>query len=277
MTLTAPLKWHGGKSYLAPWILSHFPPHVHYVEPYAGGLAVLLAKPPELVLDHSEVINDINNELTTFWAVLRAPEWFEKFKRTVEATPFSQGVFDVAVDPHPALTKTADEWAVSMAFRLFVKVRMSRQGLMKDFATLSKNRTRRRMNEQVSAWLTSIEGLAEVHDRLKRVLILNNKAVNVIRSEDSKNTLFYLDPTYLHETRTATDAYQYEMSVPDHIELLEALCDIEGKFILSGYPSDLYDEFATARGWRTDEKEIDNKAGGGSMKRTMVEKLWMNF
>lgn len=44
--LTGPLKWHGGKSYLADWIISLMPKHLHYVEPYAGGLAVLLAKDP---------------------------------------------------------------------------------------------------------------------------------------------------------------------------------------------------------------------------------------
>ena len=77
--LTPPLKWHGGKSYLADWIIDRMPPHLHYVEPFAGGLAVLLAKNP---LDlrhqwsdkssekgHSEVVNDLNQELMNFWQV----------------------------------------------------------------------------------------------------------------------------------------------------------------------------------------------------------------
>ena len=42
MTKMCPLKWWGGKSYLADWIISLMPKHLHYVEPYAGGLAVLL-------------------------------------------------------------------------------------------------------------------------------------------------------------------------------------------------------------------------------------------
>ncbi len=82
-----PLKWHGGKHYLATRIVALMPPHVHYVEPYAGGLAVLLAKNPEGV---SEVVNDLHRGLTTFWRVLQQPDTFEEFRRTVEAVPFSE-------------------------------------------------------------------------------------------------------------------------------------------------------------------------------------------
>lgn len=42
-SLTPPLKWHGGKHYLSSRLVAMMPPHTHYVEPFAGGLAVLLA------------------------------------------------------------------------------------------------------------------------------------------------------------------------------------------------------------------------------------------
>ncbi len=35
--LTQPLKWHGGKSYLAKKIIELMPPHLHYVETHFGG------------------------------------------------------------------------------------------------------------------------------------------------------------------------------------------------------------------------------------------------
>jgi len=57
------------------------------------------------------------------------------------------------------------------------------------------------MNEQASAWLRAVDGLPDVHQRLQRVVILNDDAVIVIRQQDGPHTLYYLDPPYLHETR----------------------------------------------------------------------------
>lgn len=264
--IAGPLKWHGGKSYLARWIISHFPAHLHYVEPYFGGGAVLLQKPCDGV---SEVVNDIYGELVNFWLVLRDREMFDQLVRLCEATPFSEAVF------HDADLANGDP--VTAAWRFFVRARQSRQGLMKDFATLTRNRTRRGMNEQASAWLGAIEGLPAVHERLKRVVILCRPALEVIQQQDGENTLFYLDPPYLHEARRTTDAYRFEMSREDHRELLVVLAGIRGKFVLSGYPSSLYDDFASQAGWARRSKTIDNKASSGKTKERKEEVIWMNY
>ena len=210
-----PLKWHGGKSYLADWIISLMPEHTHYVEPYFGGGAVLFRKDPE---GASEVVNDINGKLHNFWTCLRCEERFEHMVRLLEATPVSEMRF-----------AEAREWRATIdvyrAVDFFVQYRQSRQGLGKDFATLSRNRTRRGMNEQVSSWLSAIDGLPDAHERLKRVVILNRDALDVIRQQDGPNTLFYLDPPYLHETRSSTGEYDHEMSVEDHADLMYALAN----------------------------------------------------
>ena len=62
------------------------------------------------------------------------------------------------------------------------------------------------MNGNTSEWLSAIEGLPDVHRRLSRVLIENMNAIALIEREDTPATLFYCDPPYLHETRTAPDA-----------------------------------------------------------------------
>jgi hypothetical protein len=85
-SLEPPIKCHGGKQRYAPRIIELMPPHKHYVEPFAGGLGVLLAKDPEGV---SEVVNDLNGDLMNFWDVLRDPQLFAPFVRIAEATPFS--------------------------------------------------------------------------------------------------------------------------------------------------------------------------------------------
>lgn len=264
-----PLKWHGGKSYLAARIIEHFPPHVHYVEPFFGGGAVLFAKPDELIEGHSEVINDIDAELTNFWYVLKHNYLFREFCRWAIVTPFSEVEWDDA--------SVACGGPVSRAVQFFIRYRQSRQGLGKCFATLSRTRTRRGMNEQVSSWLSALDGLPEAHERLRRVVILNRPAVDVIRSQDGPDTLYYCDPPYMHETRVTTEDYRHEMTVGQHQDLLIALCAVKGKFVLSGYRCGLYDAASERYGWRRVDIEIDNKASGAKIKAKKVESLWMNY
>lgn len=265
--LTKPVKWHGGKDYLAPRIIEEMPPHTHFVELYGGGLSVLIRKDCEGI---SEVINDLNGELMNFWRTLQSEELFAEFLRRVEAIPFSQLEFqdalkDASVDP------------VDRAASFFVRMRQSRQGLGRDFATLSRNRTRRGMNEQASSWLGAIEGLPEIHARLKRVVVTNMDAVKLIRQQDGPHTLFYCDPPYVHETRSSTGEYgDFEMTLEQHRKLLEVLAAIKGKFILSGYHNRLYDQWATSHDYRCVEIEIDNKASSKKTKDKKVECLWKN-
>jgi DNA adenine methylase len=266
---------------LAKKIIDLMPRHLHYVEPFAGGLAVLLEKDPndpskywgEKSHEHgvSEVVNDIHRDLTNFWQVLQGVDTFAAFQRRIEAMPFSEIEWEnAAARQHPVT-----DLDVEAAVAFFVQCRQSRAGGFKDFATLSRNRTRRQMNEQASAWLTCVEGLHAVHARLKRVVVLNQPALDVIRQQDGEKTLFYLDPPYLHDTRASTDAYKHEMTADDHRALLAVIKQCQGKVLLSGYPNELYDgELAD---WRRVDFVIDNKAAGGKAKRQMTETVWMNF
>lgn len=267
---SAPIKWHGGKHYLAERILAVMPEHIHYVETHFGGGAVLFRKPAPLVASHSEVINDLDGELTNFWRVLQKEDSFQTFKRRVEATPFSRVEWDAAVSIE---TKCPIEKAVAF----FVRFRQSRQGLGRDFATLSRNRTRRGMNEQASSWWSAVEGLDAAHERLKRVVVVNDDATKLIAREDGPNTFFYVDPPYLHETRTVTNAYRYEMGREQHEALLAALAATSGKFILSGYGNPLYLQYQERFNWKRIDVEIDNKASSSKVKPIKVECLWMNY
>ncbi|MEZ6101081.1 MAG: DNA adenine methylase [Pirellulaceae bacterium] len=262
--LVQPLKWHGGKHYLAARIIELMPEHTHYVEPFFGGGSVLLNKSPDGI---SEVVNDVHSELTNFWRVLQEDRQFKKFMRIVEAVPFSQVEWEDAHQP------TDDP--IRQAVNFFIRCRQSRAGKLACFATLSRNRTRRQMNEQASSWLTAIEGLKDVSDRLKRVVILNDDATKVIRSQDGPKTLLYLDPPYLHETRVSIEDYDHEMSASQHVDLLEAVLSCTGMVILSGYPNDLYDKYL--KKWRILDIEIDNKASSAKQKPRMIERIWMNY
>jgi DNA adenine methylase len=263
--ISPPIKWHGGKWYLATKIVALMPPHTHYVEGYAGGLSVLLAKNPEGV---SEVANDVDGPLSNFWRVLQREESFNQFRRTLEAVPFSEVEWRDA-------RQDADGDSVERAVRFFIHCRQSLAGRMTWFAPLSRTRTRRGMNEQASAWLNAVEGLFAVHARLKRVAILNRDALDVIRQQDGPETLFYLDPPYLSETRTCDDVYAHEMGVDQHGKLLEVIGGCKGRVMLSGYPSEMYDR--RLRNWTRHEFALPNQAAGGKKKRRMIEVVWCNF
>ncbi len=131
------------------------------------------------------------------------------------------------------------------------------------------------MNEQASSWLTAVDGLPAVAARLKRVVVLCDDAVRVIQAQDGSNTLFYLDPPYLHETRVSTADYDFEMSTDQHVELLEAIEQCAGNVLLSGYPNKLYNE--SLRNWNVLNIEIDNKASSAKRKPRMIERIWMNY
>lgn len=274
-----PIKWHGGKSYLASWILDHFPSrelYTHYNEPYAGGLAVLFAHDPN---EKSEAVNDLNTDLTIFWQVLANEELAERFMKSMSCVPLGNLSFERSKAETQAPADANDSWS-AMALRrasdFFIRYRQSRQGLGKDYCTPT-TRTRRGMNENVSAWLSAVDGLPEAHERLRRVEIRNMDAIDFIRAYDHERALFYLDPPYVHETRVTTNDYEHELSIEGHRRLLECLTGIQGMFLLSGYQNELYSQYATENGWSVDYREIDNKASGKKSKDKRVEVLWRNY
>jgi DNA adenine methylase len=270
--LTPPLKYHGGKSYLAHKIIELMPKHLTYAEPFFGGGAVLMAKDPEGI---SEVVNDIDYTLMNFWGMLRNPLTFYAMQRVLEATPFGQPVFGMAQCDSIV---TGLETQIRDAIKFFIVARQSLAGRKLDFAPISVNRVRRGMNEQASAWLSSIEGLPAVHERMKRVVIMSEGFERFIKRIDNPKTLFYCDPPYIHQSRVSTREYgDFEMSNDDHELLLKTLACIKGKFILSGYDSDLYRQYAKKHKWKSVKFDLPNNSAGGKSKRRMVEVCWMNY
>jgi DNA adenine methylase len=285
-TITPPLKWHGGKHYLAPRVLDLMPPHLSYVEPYFGGGQVLFFRDPadrrlwwpgrtsdgRQPSGVSEVINDLNGDLMNFYAVLKDSVLFGQLQHRLELTLHSEAEWEAARD----LLARANGDAVVRAAALFTLCRQSLSGRMDTFAPTVRTRLRGGRNDGVNGWWTAVEGLEAVHHRLRDVKVLNRPALEVIRSEDGPATLFYCDPPYLHQTRTATKVYgAFEMTEADHRALLDVLRQCKGKVILSGYASDLYD--AALASWNRHTFDLPNNAAGGKAKGRETEVLWCNF
>lgn len=287
---SAPLKWPGGKTPLARLVWDLAPRHRTYLEPYAGGLSVLLARDPadpKYFLSASrddagvsEVVCDADGELTLFWRVMADPALFKLFARRVAAVPFSQAAFDEAVAASdrfraapPAAPGPAAAAAAAAAF--FVRCRQSMMGLGRSFAPTSRARVRRGMNEQASAWLSAVDGLAAAHARLARVAVRTGPAVPLLREFDDPSVFAYLDPPYPHDTRPADDLYRFEMTAADHAELLAALATTRAKVIVSSSPNAAYD--AALAGWRRVVVDRPNSMSKAAAKAVRREVLYLNY
>jgi DNA adenine methylase len=273
---------------LTDLILKLMPRHLHYVEPFFGGGQVLFARDPadprywwdgetsdgRKAKGVSEVINDLHADLMTFYRVLKDPDLFGRLRQRLELTLYSEAEWSAARD----LLAGPSCGEVERAAALFTLCRQSLGGRMGVHAPPVRTRLRGGRNDAVNGWWNAVDGLPEVHRRLQDVDVRCRPALEVIRSEDTPATLFYCDPPYLHETRTATKVYgPREMAEADHRELLAALEACKGKVMLSGYPSKLYDDALVPPRWKRHEKECPNNAAGGETKRRMTEVLWCNF
>src|SRR5437773_1375037 len=226
--------YYGGKFSHLDFILPLLPStYRHYCEPFGGSAAVLINRKPADV----ETYNDIDSEVANFFTCLR--EHGEELIRQVSLTPFSR---EELVRSH---THDRGLTPIERARRFFVRARQTRTGLAQ---TSTEGRwahcvltSRAGMAGAVSRWLGSVEGLAEIVQRLQRVQIENVPALEVIRRYDSPDTLFYCDPPYPHEARGDAKAYGFEMSNTEHEKLAEALHDVEGAVAVSGYRCDLMD------------------------------------
>lgn len=263
--MNSPIKYHGGKHYLAKRIIALMPPHTRYLEAYCGGMSVLLNKPFEGI---SEYANDLNGELMNFWRVLKSTP--DRMLRALWGTPLSQSEFIEA-------TNAKHSGNVERATAFFIRMRMSRQGIGKDYCTPT-SRPRRGMNENVSAWQTAVDGLPEIHERLRRVEVWNVPATEAVRKLDCEDLLVYADPPYLHETRRSTGEYGgFEMAKSDHIVLLETLSQMKGKFLLSGYASDLYAGYERKYFWNRHDFDLPNNASSAKSKERKTEIVWSNY
>lgn len=126
----------------------------------------------------------------------------------------------------------------------------------------------------ISRWLGGIEQLEFIAERLLRVQIENRPAIDVIKLYDSKETLFYCDPPYIHETRGDTKSYGFEMDDNNHRALAATLNSIEGLAAVSNYECELMEELYPASKWSklySSEKTIH------STKDVRQEVLWVNY
>lgn len=263
------LRWHGGKWLLAPWIISHFPKHRIYVEPFGGGGSVLLRKERA----YAEVYNDLDDQVVTLFRVLQDDCTARKLIAALELTPFARSEYELAWNP-------TDE-PLEIARRLIVRSFMGFGSHAHADTGAGSKTTGFRANSNRSGstpahdWARYPSHIASFIERMRGVVVERRPAIQVMETHDGEDTLHYVDPPYLPETRGRKNLndlkhqYRHEMTVRDHEELLSKLLSLKGMVVLSGYPSELYD--TALSGWVRIERQA---MADGARPRTEV--LWIN-
>ena len=252
------LRWHGGKWRLAPWIISHMPQHRIYVEPFGGAASVLMRKPRA----YAEVYNDLDDDVVNLFQVLRSVSAHE-LVRLLRLTPFASTEFFGAYE--------ATDDQVERARRLVIRSFMGFGSNAAHKKSGFRSNSNRSGTTPAHDWANYPDALQSIIERLTGVCVLRRDALEVMAAHDAPGVLHYVDPPYVFSTRTDDgDDYAHELTDDQHRDLLAFLRTLKGNVMLSGYPSDLYDE--ALKGWR----RVQRKAmADGAAERTEV--LWMNF
>ena len=228
----------GGKFRLAPWIISFFPPHKVYVEPFGGAAGVMVRKKPAVL----DVYNDLDGEMVNFFRVLRDPEQKAELQRLLRLTPYAKDEFESAYVANGKLPP------VERARRLVVR---SHMGVGACGAT-KKTGFRRSYKESlktVGAFVSYVESIDALSSRFRNVQIENMDVFDLFKRYDSSDVLWYVDPPY---NAKCGGVYRHTFS-GEHERLLDTMKTFKGFCVLSGYMTDLYRDALI--GWHVEEKE----------------------
>ena len=261
MKITRPvLRYPGGKYKLAKWIISHFPAHNFYIEPFCGACSVLMRKPKT----RGEIINDLNGDVVNVFRVLRDPEKSQQLEHLIRLTPFAYEEYKLAYEECDDLVERARR----VIFRSFASI--GSDGVTRrnsGFRGLKNNETSYTAAHEWSNYPNAIQSFVL---RLQNVLIEQRPALHLLKLYDRQDSLFYVDPPYLMSTRSNSSVmYSNEMTKDEHVELSEALHGLKGMVVLSGYNSKLYDELYSD--WKKVMRSTTTHHGKGR-----VECLWLS-
>lgn len=256
-----PIPYYGSKQTLALKIAALLGKHDHYVEPFAGSLAVLLAKRPSRM----ETVNDLDQDLMTFWRVLRDRPL--ELERACALTPHSRAEYldarEADLDAQPDLERARLVW---------VKLAQGRAGTLRQTGWRHFQDPAGSSSGMPRYLAGYVARLAPAAERLASVTLECRPAQELIDAYGRhRDVLLYVDPPYLGSTRARN--YRHEMTdETQHRELAKHLEACRATVVLSGYHSPLYDELYD--GWH--RVELDAHTGQALDWQRRTEVLWSN-
>jgi DNA adenine methylase len=252
------LRFHGGNFKLAPWILSYFPEHQVYIEPFGGDASVLLMKERSA----AEVYNDLDADIVNLFRVAR--DQGDELRRALEMTPISRDEFNQAWE------NTVNP--IERARRTVIRAGMGRDSASATQPRISSFRAciSKSGNAPASAdWRNYPGELAKIIERLRGVVIENQDAADVMRKYDADDALHFVDPPYpMGAKGDQRKRFRYELDGKGHEKLLLALLELRGAVVIRAFDNEMYRDIL--RGWEMATVTTRATDGGGR-----VECLWI--
>jgi DNA adenine methylase len=248
------IPWMGGKRRLAKHILPLFPAHTCYVEPCAGGAAILFLKDPSKV----EVINDINLDLVTLYRVVQ--HHLEEFIRQFKWALTSRKIYEWLQDTPP---ETLTDIQRAARFYYLQKLAFGAKVSGQTFGTATTSPPRLNL-------LRLEEDLSQAHLRLARVCIEHLPWQRCIEKYDREHTLYYLDPPYWQ-----TEGYGVSFELDQYHLMADMMRTIKGKAVVS--VNDHPDMRSAFNGFSIDTVGIDYTVGGagkGASRQELIIRNW---
>ena len=262
----------GARQRISHLIIRHVPRHTVYVEPFAGGATLLFQKPfPKNCKANSklEVINDTDNRLINFYRCLQFPSRKTKLVNLLKHTLYSSAehcraefllnMFSNNTSSTNENNTTAAEM-IAWAWAYFVSTQQSvfREANGK-WAVFPKLNTAKKWNNRIDLFTQAV-------NRLKNVIVMSADALDCIRQWDSPETFFYCDPPYYDIGHN----FRFDFASEDFQKLVDALGEIEGSFILSGY---LRGDVAMPKEWRKIDLQRNYRRGLSPNERLRGRKM----
>jgi DNA adenine methylase len=211
--------------------------------------------------NYKEAINDNNKNLITFWKVAR--EQPEELERWIDLTLYSQEEYRRSTAIYDASQNHSE---LEVAWAVFIQCNMSFSNKINAGWGVSLN-----SRNQAASWGQRKNRLPECFERLKKVHIGCEDALDFIQRWDGVNTLHYIDPPYPGTNQGHYNGYS--------IDNYKALCDLldssKGSYILSNYDQEYFPKSAQ----KCIEIEATMSAAGGkaaiNCDTKRIEKLWI--
>ena len=253
------LKYPGSKWNIASAIVNLIPEHHSYVEPYFGSGAVFFNKNPSNI----ETINDLDDDVINLFQCIR--ENPDELSRLVTTTPYSRKEYD---------------YTYANTDKYFGKCEKARRVLIRCWQgygyRTNGNKTGWKNDVQgrerayaLKKWYRLPENIEVVAERLRTVQIECRPAIDLMERFNCENVFMYLDPPYVLKTRNSKQ-YKHEMEDIDHEALLKTILKSKSKIMISGYESDMYEDYLSK--WK--KRTFMSCAEGGSPRK---ETIWMNY